>query len=100
MKRMKYPYRFKLKKFGKENQSSYQLFLTQNRIYKEKIGSYSENTFMGKKRSIVSYDRKRLKFWLQKGVRIGRYPISKRIGFLILGGAVASTITRLSKLKK
>jgi hypothetical protein len=64
------------------------------------MGSYSENTFMGKERSIISYDRKRLKFWLQKGVRTGRYPISKRIGFLILGGAAASTIKRISKLKK
>jgi hypothetical protein len=90
MKRMRYPYRFKIKKFGKEGQWSYQLFLTQNRIFKEKIGGYSGSSFLGKEIGIVSYEKRTLIKWLEKGARLGRYPISRRVGMLILGGAAAS----------
>lgn len=97
MKQMRYPYRFKIRKLGKEGQYSYQLVLSQNRILKEKIASYSENTFINKDKTIISYNKKRLMFWLKKGVRLGRYPISKRVGMLVVKSAAAAAIAGAPK---
>jgi len=87
---MKYPYRFRLKKLGKEKQISYQIFLTQNRKLKEKIASYSENVFSEKKQTFLVYDGPRLKFWLSKGARRGRGLFLNRILFILLKSATFS----------
>jgi hypothetical protein len=94
MKRMRYPFRFKLKQFGKENQKSCQLFLTQNRFFKEKLAAYSENVFMGKRKTLVVFNRKRFNFWLKKGPRHGRYPYSQRIYNVVLSGALAEALNK------
>lgn len=86
MRRMVYPYRFTVRKLGKVGQRSYQLCLTQSFKIKEKLGSVSENTFMGRK-NIIVYRGKRLSFWMKRGVRLGRCINSKRVALIILKSA-------------
>lgn len=83
---MIYPYRFTVRKLGKVGQRSYQLCLTQSRKIKEKLGSVSENTFMGRK-DIVVFRGKRLSFWMKRGVKLGTSAISKRVALVILKSA-------------
>lgn len=86
---MIYPYRFAVRKLGKIGQRSYQLCLSQNGKIKEKIGSVSDSTFMGKSHLVI-YRGKRLSFWMKKGARLGRSMIAKRTAVIILKGAALS----------
>lgn len=86
---MRYPYRFTVRKLGKVGQMSYQLCLAQSRKIKEKLGSLSENTFMGRD-DIVVYRGKRLTFWMKRGIRLGKAVIGKRVALMIVKSAVLS----------
>jgi ribosomal protein S16 len=81
MKFNKFPYRFKLKRFGRIRRPTYEINLAVNRKFKERIGIY--NTELTDKVRVY-YSFPRFLYWVCKGARPGKGPQLKRAILKIL----------------
>lgn len=76
MKLKFYPYKFKLKRFGRIRKPTYEIYLAVNRKFKERIGVYNTES---PKDFFVFYNFNRFMFWVSRGARPGNSPQIRRI---------------------
>lgn len=76
MKLKYYPYKFKLKRFGRIRKPTYEIYLAVNRKFKERIGIYNTES---SDTMVVYYNFKRFLYWIAKGARPGNSPQIRRI---------------------
>lgn len=71
-----YPYKFKLKRFGRIRRPTYEIYLAVNRVFKERIGVYNTES---PREVFVFYNFNRFLNWISRGARPGKSPQIRRI---------------------